>query len=157
MQPSVRALRPPRRTRTAPAVAARAVRAWLLTLSVLVVHFFGLAHFVVFTHSRCEHGELVDGPSRHEANAGDTDHRVSHIGSPVGGEASADEAAQGHPDGGHEHCAGAGIAPATVAIAPACPPLTLLEAFVPPSDARGARAVQPLPILALAPKSSPPV
>ncbi len=126
--------------------------AWLSAALVLVVQLFGIGHFALFAHARCEHGELVHGA--HADHAGDAEARARI-------QSNADSngrvaVSRGEAPDGHEHCAGDGLTPAVLALAPAFRALTLLPSLIEPSDAAPARAVRAVAILALAPKSSPP-
>ena len=123
----------------------RAHASWLVVLATLLTHLFSVGHMVVFSHTRCEHGELVHAGHDHAKSA-----RGGH-------ERGHDTATQGESVGDHDHCQASGVMPGVVATPEVCAPLTMLDESLLPWSIRDASAVRPESILSLAPKSSPPV
>jgi hypothetical protein len=129
------------------AAPARPWQAILIALALLLVQGPSLFHLLVVPHATCEHGELVEaGPTPASPHADATNARPS---------AEHPRIDRGR-EGGHEHCdalavrhrlpdVGVFVAPATLL------PVTLIDAGGERLEAR------PVPILSLAPKSSPPV
>lgn len=127
-----------------------------MTAAVLAVHVLGIGHFALFAHSRCEHGELVHGAHSHgpPSQAARSESRIVDA---IHDDSVDPEATPGDAPDGHDHCEGTGITPILAAAAPACPSLTLLEAFEPLPVGQLPAGVRAVALLSLAPKSSPPV
>lgn len=108
-------------------------------------------HFALVPHTWCEHGELVDG-DRDEPGA------VQAVATTSPRRADATAVGQGHDHSdGHEHCGWVAVQPAIVLVVqPALPSMLLewqvLDVASAPTEQRSA-----LPLLLLAPKSSPPL
>ncbi|WP_437673102.1 hypothetical protein [Sorangium sp. So ce131] len=141
---------------------------WLAALAVLV-QLCGLSHALLVRHARCEHGELVHvvaaAAALHEAGrrppgAELGERAAEDPGAELGERAAEDpgaelgeRAAEDHLD--DDHCdaftlrgqLGAPVHPVAEA--------TLLEVLC-PASLRPSPEVRPIPLLILAPKSSPP-
>ncbi|CAN97233.1 hypothetical protein predicted by Glimmer/Critica [Sorangium cellulosum So ce56] len=126
---------------------------WLVVLALLA-QLCGLSHALLVPHARCEHGDLVHvaaAAALHEAERRTPGAEVAERRTP--GAEVAERAAGGHLD--DDHCdlftlrgqLGAPVHPVAEA--------TLLEVLC-PASLRSSSEVRPIPLLILAPKSSPP-
>jgi hypothetical protein len=108
-------------------------------------------HFAFVPHDWCEHGETVDGA----ADEGDATRMAA---SPGPRRLDLTAAQQGHRHGeGHEHCGWVAVQPATVPVVQRAVTSTLLDWQLLAVAAAPTEACLPIPLLALAPKSSPPL
>src|SRR5262245_36335720 len=116
-----------------------------LALFVTVAQLFGLAHLVLVSHAICEHGALphAEIAPRADARAADADGKPSAV---PGGAAAE-----------HDHCDPFALKPATVSVEPACAVPELLDFALLDEAPPASFAFRPIGILALAPKSSPPL
>ena len=118
----------------------------VLAAFALLGQLAGFAHLGAVDHVTCEHGELVD-LDRHAAPAvaaHDDRDRAFH----------ADSAAEGRE---HEHCLGSAMRRERAAVAAYATAPRLLACDNPrAAPAPRCAVAAPIPLLALAPKSSPP-
>ncbi len=126
----------------------RSLAILFVTIGLVVLQASRLFHLLLVSHATCEHGELielVDRPAqgeRHAAADGE-DARREHV--DLG---SAEEQ-------GHDHCDALAVRHGLAGVAPAVGAPCLLT--IAPAAALGESAgARPVPVLALAPKSSPP-
>lgn len=153
------------RRRPAGAVRAPAPSAWrwLAAATVLLLQVFAVGHYAIFAHVRCaEHGELTHeahehGGSVEEKASRDGGDRTATDGAASVASHEGDRAGQGEAPDGHEDCGGTGLVPTLAAASPVALPMTLLEAFVVLGHGRPPSGTRAVAVLALAPKSSPPV
>jgi len=149
-----RRLRPTRATRcTRPAPAAR-VRAALYLLVAAALFFAQaakLSHYLIATHTLCEHGELLEAPeqtkhAKSASKASDLERDTQGVENDEGTTRASE----------HEHCDALAIHHIESRFAIPIPEPTLLCVLAPQSidEARGER---PIALLSLAPKSSPPL
>jgi hypothetical protein len=119
----------------------------LVALGLLLVQGPTLLHLLLVPHATCEHGELIEAaaarpslPEAHsEAQSGEQQFERAH----------------GDRDG-HEHCEALAVRH-TLPAFPA-PIASASLVWIAPIDATGEGCeTRPVPLLALAPKSSPPV
>jgi hypothetical protein len=118
----------------------------LIAIAVGLLQVFGLGHLVFVSHAICEHGALlhVEGEAAH---ADEAPAEAKGVASARPGQAAED----------HQHCGALAVRPAVIAVQPA------FAAFVPIAIALtedAPPALDPFPpigVLALAPKSSPPI
>ncbi|XYH95818.1 hypothetical protein ACMHYB_49835 [Sorangium sp. So ce1128] len=135
---------------------------WLALLALLA-QVCGLAHALLVRHARCEHGELVHvGALVSAAHAGHTAHAAAPAaaapllvedGTPGPGDRVAAQDARRHVD--DDHCDAFALRGQLGAPLHRVAEATLLEVLC--LDAlRPSPEVRPIPLLILAPKSSPP-
>lgn len=108
-----------------------------------------LAHLLIVRHVTCEHGELIESGghvARHEPAAAAADDS----------DEGRDRATPGSRDGsGHDHCDALALRHCPTEVGLVIGPALLLE--IEERASLGASAEQrPVPLLSLAPKSSPP-
>jgi hypothetical protein len=121
----------------------------LVTLGLLIAQGPMLAHLLIVRHVTCEHGELIEGSghaARHEpaaAATSDADEARDRVTPGSGGES------------GHDHCDALALRHCPTEVGLVIGPALLLE--IEERASLGASAEQrPVPLLSLAPKSSPP-
>lgn len=142
----------PRRTRGRLASPRRALWLVLFSIGLVAAQLLSAGHLVFVSHALCEHGELT-----HDEWAAPGAHaeRVAPAAADV--DPDAPSATTGRDAAEHDHCDPFAVRPALVSVGPACVvPEVLSEALVPWTAGRP-DAERPISILALAPKSSPPV
>lgn len=127
-------------------VAGRGLGVLLVAFGLLFLQGPRLLHMLLISHTTCEHGELVEvapEPKYRAIEASDSDPKQ-------------DRAAPGHGEGaGHDHCDALALRHLPSGVGPAlCSPSLLI---IEPLASLAERDEQrPLPLLSLAPKSSPP-
>ncbi|WP_437925600.1 hypothetical protein WMF37_42175 [Sorangium sp. So ce291] len=155
-----------RRPHRRPARPRRAPGARWLALLAILTQLSGLAHALLVRHARCEHGELVHvGALVSAAHAGHTDHAAALAAAAAAAPQLADDEAPGpgdriaaqdarrHVD--DDHCDAFALRGQLGAPHHRVAEATLLEVLC--LDAlRPSPEVRPIPLLFLAPKSSPP-
>jgi hypothetical protein len=106
-----------------------------------------LLHLLLVPHATCEHGELIEAVSVAPSTSGAP--RAEH-------RSDRPQIEQGRaPRDGHEHCDALAVRSRLPEVGVPIAPATLLTVL--PTEAGGARdEARPVPLLALAPKSSPP-
>jgi hypothetical protein len=102
-------------------------------------------HLLLVPHATCEHGELVEGAKP----------AASWV--PAAPRSDQAEIGRAHGDGsGHEHCDALAVRHRVPEIGVSVATASLLE-IVPVEIGRDLTETRPIPLLSLAPKSSPPV
>ena len=104
-----------------------------------------VGHLVFVSHSLCEHGALVHGH-----------HEEAHRHAPQGRDAAA-ASGDALEDSGHDHCEPFAVQSFAVSVGPSCVVPTVLDAELLPWSVRPRPGERSIPLLSLAPKSSPPV
>lgn len=135
-----------RRARRAPWL--RSWHAILITLGLLIAQGPVLAHLLIVRHVTCEHGELVEGAghaARHETSLDSADDGSSGERAAPGGGAESD----------HDHCDALALRHCPTAVGVVIGPATLIEIARLTALGEGLEQ-RPVPLLSLAPKSSPP-
>lgn len=120
----------------------------VVALAAVISQVLGLAHMVLISHQRCEHGAVVHASASTSAHAHAPD------------APKVDDGVAAQPGGGlegdHEHCDPFAVTPAVVAAEPWCAELTLLDEALLPWSVRPSAGERAVALLLLAPKSSPP-
>jgi len=129
-------------------VAKQSLHILLIALGLLFAQVPSVLHLLLVPHATCEHGELVElaGPVEHAPGVAAQPDRRSQ----------GPQIASSHRDGsGHDHCDALALRHRVPEVGVSVAAASLLS--IEPSAERGERGeTRPLPILALAPKSSPP-
>jgi hypothetical protein len=133
----------------------RPLRVLLIALGLLMAQVPMLLHMLLVAHTTCEHGELVEliGPSRAHPLG-------RHTPAPVAksaGQTDPPAVVADHADGsGHDHCNALAVRHRVSELPPCVAAASLL--WIEPLALHGERAeTRSVPLLSLAPKSSPPV
>jgi hypothetical protein len=117
-------------------------------VGLLVSQLAALGHLVLVRHARCEHGAWVhvrhDAAPAVPAVAAARDRHTAAAGP------------SGRAEGEHEHCDALALRPALAEVDASCVVPELIAATLLPFDAGPRTGERPVPILTLAPKSSPP-
>jgi hypothetical protein len=117
----------------------------LTTLALVIAHGATLLHMALVPHRTCEHGQLVE--IGHDAAAAESaDEDASREEGPSVRSGAEDE---------HKHCDVQALRHRPAEIQPPLAEAVLLR-FEPPPSREGAIEARPVPLLSLAPKSSPP-
>jgi hypothetical protein len=115
---------------------------------LLLVQGPTLLHLLLVPHATCEHGELIEASVAHQPSPPEARRE------PRSGEQQF-ERAHGDRDG-HEHCEALAVRHMVPALPAPIASASLV--WITPIDATGEGCeTRPVPLLALAPKSSPPV
>ena len=137
---------------------ARPLRVLLIALGLLIAQVPMLLHLLLVAHTTCEHGEMVElvGP----IGAGHAHPLGSHTPGPVAKSAGQNDPpafVADHADGrGHDHCNALAVRHRVPEL-PACVAAASLL-WIEPLVLHGERGeTRSVPLLSLAPKSSPPV
>ncbi len=141
----------PRRAATLRA-AKPALHLFLIALGLLFAQVPSLLHLLLVPHATCEHGDLVERLVE----------RVAPVTAPVAQVTQAERRSEGpqiaasHGDGaGHEHCTALAVRHCIPEVGVSVAAASLLS--IEPAAACGERGeTRPVPLLSLAPKSSPP-
>ena len=156
---SKRAVRP---RRTSLRTSLQKVQSWgalLVALGLLIAQGPMLLHLLLVQHATCEHGELVEvsttaAPRRPvvAAPSAASEQAVARAGGPLRERL---DAADGNGSG-HDHCDVLGVRHRPTELVPTVVAPSLLSLELSPSLSARLEA-RPVALLALAPKSSPPV
>jgi hypothetical protein len=146
-----------RRSRSRARAPKRSLSLLLVALGLLLVQGPTLLHLLLVPHATCEHGELIERaaarPTPPEVRLPKRSAELRWPEAPSGEQQV--ERAHGDRDG-HEHCEALAVRHTLPALPMAIASASLV--WIAPIDATGEGCeTRPVPLLALAPKSSPPV
>jgi hypothetical protein len=139
--------------------AATKLHVLLIALGLLIAQGPVLLHLLLVSHTTCEHGELVELSGDVHAPPPDASNR-RHPSAPVakrGNQADPPLLVADHAESrGHDHCDALAVRQLVPELAPCVAAASLL--WIEPRALRGERGeTRSVPLLSLAPKSSPPV